>query len=67
MTEFSVLLNGNTIARGMTQPVAIILADGILNNFQGGNMDITIRREQIDTPKSNEDDTDKAEAPKVQV
>jgi len=66
MTEFSVLLNGNAIARGMTQPVAIILADGILNNFQGGNMDITIRREQIDTPKSNEDDTDKAEAPKVQ-
>ena len=67
MTEFSVLLNGNAIARGMTQPVAVILADGILNNFQGGNMDITIRREQIDTPKSNEDDTDKAEAPKVQV
>lgn len=61
MNEFSVLLNGNVIAKGMTQPVAIILADGILNNFQNGNMDITIRRESVDVPKSN--DEDKTETP----
>lgn len=61
MNEFSVLLNGNVIAKGMTQPVAIILADGILNNFQNGNMDITIRREFVDVPKSN--DEDKTETP----
>lgn len=61
MNEFSVLLNGNVIAKGMTQPVAIILADGILNNFQNGNMDITIRREFVDVPKSN--DEDKTEIP----
>ena len=56
MNEFSVLLNGNVIAKGMTQPVAIILADGILNNFQNGNMDITIRRELVDVPKCNDED-----------
>ena len=56
MNEFSVLLNGNVIAKGMTQPVAIILADGILNNFQNGNMDITIRRELVAVPKSNDED-----------
>lgn len=61
MNEFSVLLNGNVIAKGMTQPVAIILADGILNNFQNGNMDITIRREFVDVPKCN--DEDKTETP----
>lgn len=61
MNEFSVLLNGNVIAKGMTQPVAIILADGILNNFQNGNMDITIRREQVDAPKPNTAEEDKPE------
>lgn len=60
MTEFSVLLNGNTIAKGMTQPVAVILTDALLNNFQAGNMDITIRREQVDTPVDNTE-ADKAE------
>ena len=54
MTEFFVLLNGNLVARCMTQPAAIILMDGILNNFQSGSMSVTIRREEITVPTSED-------------